>query len=108
MLASENGRAAAVRLLLGAGADANAADADGWTPLAFAARGGHIAIAKDLLDAGAKVDSRDCVSMKYVNISFLCYVAIELSIYGCGLPKTEILLVIGLGIMYLCCYNKLG
>ncbi|CAB3242342.1 unnamed protein product [Arctia plantaginis] len=60
MLASENGRAAAARLLLGAGADSNAADTDGWTPLAFASRGGHLAIARDLLDAGAKVDSRDC------------------------------------------------
>lgn len=63
MLASDNGRADAVRLLLGAGADATAADADGWTPLAFAARGGHLAIAKELLDAGAKVDARDCVSV---------------------------------------------
>ncbi|KAF9421826.1 hypothetical protein HW555_002266 [Spodoptera exigua] len=33
MCASENGRLAAVRMLLGAGADATAADADGWTPL---------------------------------------------------------------------------
>lgn len=63
MCASENGRLAAVRMLLGAGADATAADADGWTPLAFAARGGHLAIAKELLDAGAIVDSRDCVSI---------------------------------------------
>ncbi|KAJ8722652.1 hypothetical protein PYW07_003832 [Mythimna separata] len=60
MLASENGRVAAVRLLLASGADAGAADADGWTPLAFAARGGHLSIAKELLDAGARVDSRDC------------------------------------------------
>lgn len=63
MLASENGRVAAVRLLLASGADAGAADADGWTPLAFAARGGHLSIAKELLDAGARVDSRDCVSI---------------------------------------------
>ncbi|XP_072943714.1 uncharacterized protein Arms isoform X2 [Epargyreus clarus] len=60
MCASENGRVAAVRLLLAAGADACASDADGWTPLAFAARGGHLPAVKELLDAGAKVDTRDC------------------------------------------------
>lgn len=62
MGACENGRTAAARLLLGAGADANAADADGWTPLAFAARFGHLDIVKELLDAVACVDPRDCVS----------------------------------------------
>lgn len=63
MCAAENGRSAAVRLLLDAGADAGALDADAWTPLAFAARGGHLSIARELLDAGACVDSRDCVSL---------------------------------------------
>lgn len=63
MCACESGRTAAVRLLLGAHADANAADADGWTPLAFAARFGHLDIVKELLDAGARVDPRDCVSI---------------------------------------------
>lgn len=62
MSAAEAGKTAAARVLLAAGADANLADADGWTPLAFAARGGHLPLAKELLDAGAQVDSRDCVS----------------------------------------------
>lgn len=61
MCACESGRVGAARLLLAAGADPNAADCDGWTPLAFAARGGHLATVKELLDAGAKVDPRDCV-----------------------------------------------
>lgn len=61
MCASEKGRIDAVRLLVGAGADACAADADGWTPLAFAARGGHLPVVKELLEAGAVVDARDCV-----------------------------------------------
>ncbi|KAM3963044.1 LOW QUALITY PROTEIN: ankyrin repeat-rich membrane spanning [Aphomia sociella] len=60
MCASENGRVAAVRMLLAAGGDACACDADGWTSLAFAARGGHLTVVKELLDAGAVVDSRDC------------------------------------------------
>lgn len=67
MCACENGRVAAARMLLAAGADASAADSDGWTPLAFAARGGHLTIAKELLDAGARVDSRDCVSKMLFN-----------------------------------------
>lgn len=62
MCACESGQSAAARALLAAGADAGACDADGWTPLAFAARGGHLPIVKDLLDAGARVDLRDCVS----------------------------------------------
>lgn len=65
MCASEKGRVEAVRLLVGAGADACAADVDGWTPLAFAARGGHLAVVTEILDAGALIDSRDCVSFNF-------------------------------------------
>jgi ankyrin repeat protein len=64
MCACEGGRVMAVRALLAAGADACSGDADGWSPLAFAARGGHLPVVKELLDAGAKVDPRDCVSKK--------------------------------------------
>lgn len=60
MCASENGRVAAVRALLAAGADPCASDTDGWTSLAFAARGGHLSVVKELFDAGVLVDSRDC------------------------------------------------
>lgn len=65
MCAAEQGRVGAVRVLVGAGADVCAADADGWTPLAFAARGGHLPVMREMLDAGAQVDSRDCVSMTF-------------------------------------------
>ncbi|GBP85350.1 Kinase D-interacting substrate of 220 kDa B [Eumeta japonica] len=60
MVASERGRAEAVRLLVAAGADPNATDADGWGPVALAARAGHAPVVRELLDAGAKVDPRDC------------------------------------------------
>lgn len=62
MVASEAGRVTAVRILLAGGADPAAADNDGWSPLAFAARAGAAAVVKELLDAGAPVDPRDCVS----------------------------------------------
>lgn len=64
MCAAEHGRTAAVRVLLASGADACAVDNDGWTPLAFAARGGHAAVVRELVDAGARVDARDCVSIE--------------------------------------------
>ncbi|VVC99294.1 unnamed protein product [Leptidea sinapis] len=44
MCGAERGSVEGVRLLLGAGADPCAADADGWSPLAFAAKGGHLAV----------------------------------------------------------------
>ena len=48
--------AVAVRQLLAAGADANAADADGTTPLHVAVWADHLATVQELLRAGAKAD----------------------------------------------------
>ena len=53
MLASWFGKLVAVRALLSAGADVNAADKDGWRALMFAADRGHAEIVKILLSAGA-------------------------------------------------------
>ena len=49
--------ASVVQLLLELGTDAKAADNDGWTALMFAARGGHEAVAKLLLEHGADVNA---------------------------------------------------
>ena len=43
--------------LLGAGADINATDEDGWFPLFIAAREGHTESIKALLQGGAAVDA---------------------------------------------------
>lgn len=105
MCASENGRVPAVRLLLSAGADACAADTDGWTPLAFAARGGHLPVVQELIDAGAQIDSRDCVSRGILNAASKCYLYIlsyleykitESLIKHCLLPFAKFL--------YICVY----
>jgi len=57
--AAAQGDAIAVRALLGQGANANAVDNGGLTPLHHAAKAGHAATLQALLQAGAKVDARD-------------------------------------------------
>lgn len=52
-LAAHVGREEEVRALLEAGADVNAADGDGITPLMAAAMSGCLPLAKFLLEAGA-------------------------------------------------------
>jgi len=49
-------RADEVAVLAGAGADVNAADVDGWTPLVLALRSRRVDLVKALLAAGAKAD----------------------------------------------------
>ena len=44
---------------LEAGADVNAKDKGGWTPLRWAARNGYTDIVKTLIDTGANVHARD-------------------------------------------------
>lgn len=59
MQAAARGDAAAVSALLAQGANANATDAEGLTPLMNAAKAGHLATLQALLQARAKVDARD-------------------------------------------------
>lgn len=58
-MAARQGHAALVTILLDAGADPDAADAEGWTPLRAAAWGGHAAAVNVLLQRGAQVDACD-------------------------------------------------
>jgi ankyrin repeat protein len=46
-------------VLLDGGADPNALDAQQWTPLHFAARAHHVALAEMLLRRGASIDAVD-------------------------------------------------
>lgn len=52
--AARDGDVAAITMLRGS-EDVNATDAEGWTPLHFAAQGGHAKAVEALLDAGADV-----------------------------------------------------
>ena len=58
-LAAENGSAAAIRVLLDAGASPNVVDGAGETALMTAVRSGSADAVKLLLDRGASVDARD-------------------------------------------------
>jgi len=51
--AASEGHEACVTTLIAAGADPNAADVDGITPLYWAARGGYEACVRLLIEAGA-------------------------------------------------------
>ncbi|OCL00089.1 putative kinesin [Cenococcum geophilum 1.58] len=58
--AVRNGLSTSAEVLLTVGADVNARDQFGWTPLSRAAGGGHEAVVKLLLETGkANVDSKD-------------------------------------------------
>lgn len=56
--AAERGDSKQVSVLLAAGADPNAADKHGYTPLLFAAMQGRLATTKLLIEAGADVNAR--------------------------------------------------
>jgi uncharacterized protein len=58
-MASKNGSAAMIELLLKAGADANSTDSHGTTPLMFAAGAGSTDAVKVLLDHGADVNAKE-------------------------------------------------
>ncbi|TYC57068.1 ankyrin repeat domain-containing protein [Marinobacter sp. BW6] len=51
-----NGEKRRVQLLLSAGADVNASDRNGYTPVMRAAENGHLSVVKVLLAAGANVN----------------------------------------------------
>jgi ankyrin repeat protein len=62
MEAAEEGHTAAVQALIGAGADLNLQDKDGWTALMKASGAGHTAAVQALIGAGADFDLGDYVS----------------------------------------------
>ena len=57
--ACDYGHLECAKALLGAGADINKQDNDGWTPLMLAARNGKIEVVRELLKRGAKKDLKN-------------------------------------------------
>jgi len=56
---AENGHLDVARDLIEAGADVNAKDNDGFTPLSICAEKGHLNVARALIEAGADVNAKD-------------------------------------------------
>ena len=57
--ACKNGNIDLVKKLLSYGADVNAKNNDGWTPLHYASRNGHTEIVKLLLEHGVDVNCKN-------------------------------------------------
>ena len=68
--AAAHGQAALVRSLLAAGADPNAVDDNGATPLHWAAVQGHYAVARLLLEAGANPNAENNKGATPVHLAF--------------------------------------
>src|SRR5439155_21603798 len=64
LLAAKNGSRGMIDLLLKAGADGNAANANGTTPLMLAAAAGKPDAVQTLLDHGAKANARDITNQQ--------------------------------------------
>ena len=63
-----------VTLLLDKGADLESQDKKDWTPLRWAAREGHEAVVKLLLERGAvRIDSGSCEARKQVGLPLLSH-----------------------------------
>jgi ankyrin repeat protein len=62
MMASKEGYTATVQALIGAGADLNLQDNDGWTALMLAAAKDHTATVQALIGAGAALNLQKKVS----------------------------------------------
>jgi ankyrin repeat protein len=68
--AAEEGKDEAVGNLLRRGANPNAEDAKGWTPLVFAAKSGHLGAARALIAKGADVNRRTSTTL---GTTVLCF-----------------------------------
>ena len=58
-VSARDGDLAGVQALLDIGADVNAKDVEGWTPLHYSARNGHEEIVELLISGGADVNVKD-------------------------------------------------
>lgn len=86
MVACQNARHHMVSEFLDHGADCNAEDNDGWTPLLLAVKAGKLNICLNLLDHGAQIDHREMVIdikqskiVLYMNIDLIYNIVIRVA-----------------------------
>lgn len=92
MLASRNGAADIVGLLLRAGARINVRDIGGNSPLIFAVKEGHIGIVQQLLEAGANANDIDASGTAVIDIALAQnHLALANLLLGYGAQRRSIL-----------------
>ena len=82
--ASRNGRQSSITLLLENGADPNAKDNKGWSPIHYAVFRNHSSIVEQLIAKGGDVNARTGDGTGYTPLHLACY---------CGIPEIVALLI---------------
>ena len=87
--AAKTGHVLLTELLIAKGADVNARDEGGWTPLIHASENGHFQVVDLLIQAGGEVDSQDEEGRTpLLRASYYGHVEVITALLAAGADKT--------------------